>query len=56
MLVSCDVVVPIKAMRRFLVSYYESYRSIHYIFRYCSVRQYQVVADVDAFDNLFRKL
>ena len=38
------------------VSYSDSYRSIHHIPRYCSVRQYQVEANVDTFDTLVRKL
>ena len=37
------------------VSYNDSYRSIHGIPRYCSVRQYQVEANVDTFDALARK-
>ena len=36
--------------------YNDSYRSIHGIPRYCSVRQYQVEANVDTFDALVRKL
>ena len=47
-----------ESYRRLRVSYNDSYRSIHDIPRYCSVRQYQVEANVDmpTFDALVRKL
>ena len=45
-----------ESYRRLRVSYNDSYRSIHGIPRYCSVRQYQVEANVDTFDALARKL
>ena len=55
MLVSCGVVVPMRALR-LRVSYNDSYRSIHDIPRYSRVRQYQVEANIDTFDALVRKL
>ena len=45
-----------KRYRRLRVSYNDSYRSIHNIPRHCSVRQYQVEANVDTFDAPVRKL
>ena len=47
-----------ESYRRLRVSYNDSYRSIHVhgIPRYCSVRQYQVGANVDTFHALVRKL
>ena len=45
-----------KSDRRLRVSYNDSYRSIHGIPRYCSVRQYEVDANVETFDALVRKL
>ena len=45
-----------ESYRRLRVSYNDSYRSIHGIPSYCSVRQYQVEANVDTFDALVRKL
>ena len=38
------------------MSYNDSYHSIQGIPRYCSVRQYQVEANVDTFDALVHKL
>ena len=45
-----------ESYRRLRVSYNDSYRSIHGIPRYCSVRQYQVEVNVDTSDALVRKL
>ena len=45
-----------ESYRRLRVSYNDFYRSIYGIPRYCSVRQYQVEANVDTFDALVRKL
>ena len=45
-----------KSYRRLRVSYNDSYRSIHGIPRNCSVRQYQVEANVNTFDALVLKL